>query len=574
MNPIAHATATRRTPLLGRARTGIPLLAICLLSSPVAAQPAVAGEWIYRVVPGDSLAAIARTYLASGVAWQRLQRYNHLGHPRRLVSGRELRIPLAWLRTEATVATVVVVAGRARVEHASGAAAADLAVGDELRAGDVLATDDGASVTLQMADATQVLVSGATRARMESLLLLGRSGVASTRLALDKGEAESRVNPARVDGTRYEIRTPVLTLGVRGTEFRVRVDADGATTVAEVTQGKVVATPVGAPLTGSRRAPGNGPAETSIDAGFGLVAGASRPLAPAPLLGAPALDDVLPLVERVPLGFTWPAIVGAAAYRAQVFVDQAVDRRLLDGVFPAAAARWADLPDGSYLLRVRARDAQGLEGLSTQRAFVVKARPEPPFTTSPRAQARLQGERVELAWTRAAAAQRYRLQLASDAGFADLRIDRADLDSDRLEVRLPVGWYYWRLASVAAAGDQGPFSDASSFDLRETPPPPPLESPAVRGDQTVFHWRARNADDAFEVQVAHDPEFARLLVERQVDQPDLVLDTPAAGSYFIRVRTVEPEGLVGPYGAAQRFDVPRSAWWWLLPGVVLLLPLL
>ena len=43
----------------------------------------------------------------------------------------------------------------------------------------------------------------------------------------------------------------------------------------------------------------------------------------------------------------------------------------MDGVFAGPAAKWADLPDGRYVLRVRAIDAGGLEGVNAERAFTL-----------------------------------------------------------------------------------------------------------------------------------------------------------------------------------------------------------
>ena len=551
--------------------TRIVFWLIAAWAGPVSALPANDNDWAYVVVPGDNLHALAQSHLAPRFGARSLQRLNRVADPRRLQPGRVLRMPLAWLRADPTAATVVHLSGRVRVGRGGGAAITDLAPGDQVRAGDLIVAEDDAGATLQLVDASRLIVAGGSSVRLESLVVLGRSGVVRSRIAVDKGEAESRVNPRRSGGMRYEVRTPVVTLGVRGTEFRVRVDDE--TTRAEVAEGRVVAITAGAR--------GKARSGITIEAGFGLLAGVSSGVAPLQaLLGPPALAGLPPLVERLPFGFAWPALAGAAGYRAQVFADPALERRLLDAVSPSPSARWADLADGDYRLEVRARNASGLEGRGAQHAFVVKARPEAPFTTTPRALSRVIGERVELAWTRPVAAQRYRLQLGSDPQFADTRLDRSDLVDDRLVVELPPGHYHWRLASIAAAGDQGPFGDASSFDLeaapppRQAPPPPALDAPAVKGGQLAFHWQARDALDTFDVQVAHDPQFERRLLERRVGEPDLVIDAPDAGRYFIRVRTVEPDGLAGPFGAAQQFEVQRSLWYWLLPGVVILLMLL
>jgi len=534
---------------------GASLLPLCVLSAQKPAEP----SWTYRVAKGDTLYSVARTYLAPGVSWQRLQRLNRITNPKRLPPGRELSMPIAWLRAQAAVATVAFITGRAQRDTGQAEPVA-LAVGDTLQPGDLLVTDADASVTLRLADASRVLVSGGSRVRMESLLSFGRSGVISSRLGVEKGEADSRINPDHAAGTRYDVRTPALTLGVRGTEFRVRVDDAATTTTTEVTQGRVAAV---SPKLRSERA---------VDAGFGMVAQAAGGLAGVqPLPAAPGLSTLPVLYERVPLGFSWPPLPGAVAYRAQVFSDDSLNQRLLDGVFERPAAQWADLPDGRYLLQVRARNAQGLEGRDGHLAFTLKARPEPPFTGEPRDEGHAYGERVEFSWTTAAAALRYRLQVASDARFETLLLDRADVTASHFTHPLPPGRYHWRLASIAKGDDQGPFSDAASFELRETPPPPPVEAPKAEGKKLVFRWRARSGDDAYDVQVASDPAFKQLVVERRENLPELVLDKPPLGTYYLRVRTIDADGFVGPYGSAQQFKVSLSPWWWLVPGALVIL---
>lgn len=521
-------------------------------ASPAASAPAT--DWHYRVVRGDTLYSIANSYLAPGSGWQRLQRLNRVADPKRLEPGRQLRLPVAWLRAEATVASVAFLSGSAQRERAGERIA--LVVGDTLQPGDLLRTEPEANLTLRLADSTRVLVSGGSQLRMDSLLVFGQSGVTHSQLSLEQGEAESRVNPQRTPGSSFDVRTPVLTLGVRGTEFRVRTAA--GSTAAEVTEGRVAASVGRKPV-------------ATIGDGFGMVAGGAGATPVRPLPAAPGLSTLPTRYERVPLRFSWPALPGAAGYRAQVFADATLNQRLLDGEFAEPAAQWADLPDGRYLLQVRARDPQGLEGRSGQLVFTLKARPEPPFMTTPRDEGHAYGERVEFSWTKAAAAQRYHLQVADDARFETVRVDRGDVGGERLALALPPGRYHWRIASIAAGDDHGPFSDASSFELRETPPPVALEPPRDEGERLVFRWRARSSDDAYDVQVASDPAFTQLVLERRENLPELVLPRPAPGRYYLRVRTQQADGFTGPWGATQQFDVPRSLWWWLLPGAAVLL---
>jgi len=84
----------------------------------------------------------------------------------------------------------------------------------------------------------------------------------------------------------------------------------------------------------------------------------------------------------------------------------------MDGVFAGPAAKWADLPDGRYVLRVRAIDAGGLEGVNAERAFTLKARPEPPFVSAPLSGHKVYGPEARLRWSASSSAQSYRLQLS------------------------------------------------------------------------------------------------------------------------------------------------------------------
>ena len=123
---------------------------------------------------------------------------------------------------------------------------------------------------------------------------------------------------------------------------------------------------------------------------------------------------------------------------------------------------------------------------------------------------------MRLAWTRNAAAARVRLQVADTPDFAQPRIDRSDLDATEARVALPLGTHHWRVASILASGDQGPFGDAQSFTRIEPPAAPPPAEPqqAGRRPAAALAGGAGAAGTRWQVQVARDAGFAQMVQRR------------------------------------------------------------
>jgi hypothetical protein len=518
-------------------------------------RPAVGISVEYRVQPGDTLVALLR----DGADWQSVQRANTIADPKRLQPGSLIRIPAHLLREQPTVAEVVHAYGSVTVVRASTETEIALASGDNLAAGDVVRTGAQSSTTLRFVDGARVLVRPDSELKIERLAQ-SRAG-ASTTLRLQRGSADSVVPPAQGASapSRYEMRTPHTNLGVRGTEFRTT--AEGGATRLEVLEGRVGA-----------RAGTVVRAESLVGAGFGAVGAAAGMTAPRALPAAPQLDGLPERVERMPLRLSWQS-QAATRVRAQVMTTDEPPRLVLDGVFDAAPARWSeDIADGRYELRVRAIDSQGMEGRDTRAAFVLKARPEPPFIAAPAAGARTIDDNVRLAWTRNAAAARVRLQVADTADFAQPRIDRNDLDAAEARVALPLGTHHWRVASILASGDQGPFSDAQHFTRTLPPAAPPPAEPQKNDDGLLLRWPASGpAGTRWQVQLARDAAFTQMVSDDTVAEPQWLLRDPPSGSYHLRVKTIDADGFAGPFGQAQQIDVPSSPWWWLLVPAVLIL---
>ncbi|MEJ6000795.1 FecR domain-containing protein [Paucibacter soli] len=527
---------------------GVMLLTACAAG----AQTPAEADWRYRIQTGDTLIALTDAYLQPGHSWRELQNLNHVADPLRLPPGGVLRMPLAWLKREASVAEALFVQGQVTLSRPQ-QTEQRLQTGAELRSGDRLRSAAQSSASLRFVDGSRLLIPPLSDVTLEQLLVYGRSAIPAVRLRLHEGGADSQVLPSAGRVPHYEIRTPSVNLGVRGTEFRAQVD--GAAARLQVLSGTVAA---------------DGQA---VPAGMGLLAdGQGRPRSAA-LLAAPDVGALPALLERLPLRFAWKASDGASGgWRAQVFARGDFTRLLLDQRSDAAQAAWPDdLPDGDYSLRLRAIDALGLEGRAAEHAFRLKARPEPPFIQGPAPAARLYGEAVDLHWTINTQARAYRLQIARDAGFGELVLEQAALSGNSHRAALPPGRYHWRLAALAA--DQGPWGDAQQFELIPVPPSPAPAEPELSGDGLQLRWRAEAGVARYELQWAGDAAFSQGLQSLASEQPAISLPRPGPGRYYLRLRCLDADGQAGPWGQVQLVNVPYPRWLWLLPLAPLLLAL-
>lgn len=538
------------------------LIALLLSAqAPAGAASPVGDALDYRIEPGDTFIGITDRLLRPGTTWHQLQRANPRMQPLRLPPGGTLRIPAHLLQETAELAEVLHAHGSITLER-SGEAPAALSGGERLRRGDRLRSGAQSSVTLRFADGARLLLRPESVLVIDKTVRLGPGGPVHSELGLDSGAADALVPkaapPARPP--HFRIRTPVANLGVRGTEFRTHTD--GRQTRLEVLEGTV----------GLRHGAAKPGAERPVAAGFGAAASPQTTTRPEALLPAPDLAGAPARIERLPLALAWRGLPAAAQYRAQVFDAGEGERLRLDGLFAQPAARWADdLPDGAYELRVRAVAANGLEGRDARMPFTLKARPEPPLVSAPAVDARVGTDTIDFAWARHPQAARYRLQVADDAGFAAPRVDRSDLAATSASLALPVGTHHWRLASIRADGDQGPWGDAQRVTRVEQPPPPAPEPPETTADGLRLRWAAGKPGTRYQLQVSRSADFAQPLHDEQLDTPSWLLPRPEPGVYQVRVRAIDAEGFAGPFGAPQQVEVPRSLWWLLLLPLALLL---
>jgi len=507
----------------------------------------------YVVQRGDTLIGLGRRFLIDPAAWGELARSNQVRDPRRMPVGRTLRIPLRLMRTEPVPASVLSVSGAV---HSGGAA---LAGGQSVAEGAAVSTGADRQVTLRLVDGTLLRLRPAGRVQIEeSRRVLGTDGVRSG-VRLEQGRVEVQAKPARGGQPGFRIGTPQGVMAVRGTEFRVSVDA--ATTRGEVLEGAVAVS--GRPAAGavSGRQP---EAEQRVAAGRGtLIDAAGQVAPPVALLPAPDLSGLPALQERPLVRLALQPLPGAAAYRVQVARDEGFDVLLADVQSATPELRIAGLVDGRYAMRLRAVDGLGLEGLDARGTLQLKARPEPPLPRAPAPRTVIRGSKADFAWAANSQAASYRLQVApADAGAPPFGAPLHDLrELTKLEHTLEglqPGTYVWRLASVKADGDQGPFTDPLTFEMKALPAQPGPPEPPTVGDGSVRLFWQGLPGQRYDFEVATDEAFTRFVAQLALDTTELDLPLKAAtGRSYVRLRAKDPDGFVGPWSSTQHFDVPN-----------------
>ncbi|MGE0383979.1 MAG: FecR domain-containing protein [Gammaproteobacteria bacterium] len=528
--------------------------AALLLLLAASAVPARAADWTYTVQPGDNPWNLTERFLAGLKYWPRIQALNNIVDPLHIPPGTRLRIPIAWLRPVPADARVVAIVGRAERIAAGRTSPADLAEGAVLKAGDVVRTAPESNVTIEFQDGSRMLVHADSELRLANLTAYQNTGMFDTRLHLERGRSENLAMPRRGDATRFEISTPAAVTAVRGTRWRVASADDAART--EVLEGVIDAR--------------TSVASMKVSAGFGTVAAAAAaPGKPVALLPAPDLSALPEVIERVPMGVAIPALTGAVAYRLQVARDPRFAPIAFDARSGSTTLRGPDLPDGDYLLRVRGIDANGLEGLNADRPVKLNARPEPPLLTAPAPGAGVVEDKPRFQWAVSDTIDHYRFQIGADPEFKQILMDADGIKGGTVEADrvLEIGRYYWRVAAFDAAEGAGPFSDPQEF--RRPPPGPAAEPPAIDKDTLTVRWRAGLPGQQFQFQLAKSADFASPLVDQRTAEAQAAIARPPGGRWYLRVRSIDPDGFEGPYGTTQQIDLPsRHKPWWLLLGLI------
>ena len=333
------------------------LVARLLLFFVVAVNSAFAQDaetWTYRVKAGDTLRSIAARHLDNPRHWQKLRAINRLNNPDRIEPGSALRIPGKPAQAETLLATIAFVEGSAEHRPNGSSSGQPLRKGVAIRQGDQIQTGANASATVDFLDGSQLVILRDSIVTFKILQGRSQTHVASIQIDLKQGRVETRVTPRKNKKSLYEIITPTVQIGVRGTEFRVKVDDSGELTRTEVLEGKVAAE--------------NTLGKEIVPKDFGTLVEKNQPPRPPVALLPPPMAPSL-LVTPTSTTAHWPDMPSATSYRVILSANPSYSQLVGEYVTSKREVQLAPLPSGRYYMRLRSIDSNGLEGRASERTI-------------------------------------------------------------------------------------------------------------------------------------------------------------------------------------------------------------
>jgi hypothetical protein len=504
------------------------------------------------VKKGDNLIHICRTYLEDPGKWGDIAKINRRKNPNLIHPGEELLVPTAFIKGTPLISTVTFKNGDVQVQAAGKGDWVPLNLGDKVLPGSRIKTHSDSSVEVSFEDGSSFFLKPNT----ELGLATAQKKITSQwvrYLFLQLGRAITKVQGITGADPRFKIQTPSSIASVRGTEFRVAVDPEQKT-LTEVLNGRVAVDAM------EKRVELKGGEGTMVKKG-------QPPLEPRKLLPPPELLDVRP-AYNIPLRFTFKEVPGASSFRIRLAKDKEARYLILEKVIKVnETLKIRDIGAGSYFLVTQSIDDIGLEGPESEPYAVnVRVNPQPPFISEPREGAELRGESAEFKWLKVSDGVKYHVQVAEDKEFERVVEDRNDVLKGSYQTgTLHYKAYYFRVSSIAADGFEGSYSDHLSFSLKQKPPAASPEKPKIDKESLNLRWRNAEQGFRYHFQMARDEKFKDILVDRQLDQPEVTLKKPGEpGTYYVRTSTIESTGYEGDFSPPQSFEIepkpPRTPW--------------
>ena len=547
-----------------RATRWIVVVALALAFHAVAAA-ADDDDWVYNLEPGDSVWKVSHRHLKDPSLWDKLRDLNSIEKPREMPVGSKLIIPREWLKERPLLASLASPSGDVFVDRDGDRRPAS--EGEiEPAASIIVETGDSGRVSVMLGDGSTVDLGPSSKLRFEELAAVGDGSMADIRVYLEAGSSVAFFPSNDPNPGRFQLWTKPAVTSVRGTAFRVAVEGQEERARAEVVKGDVAFAASGEVI--------------EVPASFGSAAEDGKPpIPPRALLAAPDLSETPTVVERVPIRIDFGDVEGARAYRARLAYDERESSVFREEIVEESVLAGLELEDGRYILRVRAIDDIGLEGLEVMRPLEIDVRPLVPAPNDAGRQGKVRtGEEIRLNWAADDEARMFDVEVARTPQFGDTTIIERRTETNELlvEEELQPGLYAWRVSAGDGKGDMSPPSDASTLEIADPPLPVALQASEGGDGRLEVSWPAQLPEYVYRIEISKTADFATIDRIFESKGSSDSLPRPLPGTYWVRANAVDSDGYPGPYGEAIEITFgPRPFWAvWAIPSAILALALL
>jgi len=206
---------------------------LCLSTTSFSQNPAI--NLPYQVQAGDTLLGIMARYLHPNVSVRQLQTLNGLRNPNLIGVGQTLLLPRESVRTSSAQARV----SQVRCDQTISLRGSPLVPGVVLQENDRLSVPTGCSVAMSLDDGSVLTVPSGGELVFQRLRSNPLEATPDVRALIRGGRVQVNVNEEMQRTAPFEISTPKVVMGVRGTEFRTAFEPLDEQSLVEVLQGQV-----------------------------------------------------------------------------------------------------------------------------------------------------------------------------------------------------------------------------------------------------------------------------------------------------------------------------------------------
>ncbi len=389
--------------------------------------------WLYTVVSGDNWSKLVKKYCQPETSIKSLADFNSLKNLNLLQPGQELKIPKSALKADLAPIKIMVLSGDVTIKKKGAKRFVKLNASDEVVEGDAIKTGDKSIAKLRFANGSVANLQPRSSVLIETSRQIVQSKTYNIKLKLKQGRAEVNANPDHHKGDRFQVETPSAVAVVRGTTFRVAADGDVG---IEETLGGAVS------FVANEK-------EVLVESGYGSLAEKGKaPLPPQILPSKPSTSDFATKFDYLPIAFDLHEQPDAEVVLAQVAKDHAFEQliaeqsiKLSDGQLQHIKLN--ELKNGQYYLKLRAKDAHGLQGEDAIHSFYINVYPLPPV--------QLFNKNTfigkQLYWSAISGSNGYVVQVANDEHFDNILLeDSVSYNAFYLTGVLADSDAYWRVA--------------------------------------------------------------------------------------------------------------------------------